>query len=213
MPFPSLTYDAPSPAAEKRRRRPAFARWRPVVRSALAAAGLLLILANPAISADRVQPRNVLILLTGRFGLPAYDTILHEIRTALNAGISGPLNLYAEYMEIIRFPSPGYRRSLVELYKGKYAALKIDLLIAIGPNLAPVFETLRNDFLSEVSTIIIELANRDADLHTAFQKANITGVFPAVNMSKAIETAFAIHPGTKHLFLVSGASPDRKSVV
>jgi signal transduction histidine kinase len=185
---------------------PVSAHRSPVLRSAVAAVGLLFILVCPASAAENTRPRNVLILMAAEYGLPAYDVILHEIRTALSGGITDPLNLYAEYMDIARFSSANHQQALLDFYNQKYGAMKIDLLIAFGPNLAPFFANLSDRFFSEVPTIIIDLAYPDAELPIAFRKANMTGVFPVVDMQKAIGTALALHTGTEHLFIISGAS-------
>ena len=199
------SYPSSSPI-KRRPAQPTAAHRLQALRSAVVVAGLLLILVCPALAAEGTQPRNVLILLAAEYGLPAYDVILHEIRTALSGGITDPLNLYAEYMDIARFSSAHHQQALLDFYNQKYGAMKIDLLIAFGPNLAPFFAKLSDRFFSEVPTIIIDLAYPDAELPIAFRKANMTGVFPVVDMQKAIGTALALHIGTEHLFIISGAS-------
>jgi hypothetical protein len=116
---------------------PRPANWWLMLRSAIAAAGLFLIITFPAFSADLSRPRNVLILMAGEYGLPAYDLVLHKIRSVVKEGYSSPLNWYAEYMDTARFSDFQEEKAVIDFYSQKYRALTIDLLIAIGPGLRP----------------------------------------------------------------------------
>ena len=104
------------------RGRPASAHRMPLLRRAVAAVGLCFILVCAASAAETTQPRNVLILLTSEYGLPAYDVIIDEIRTSLKDGISGPLSLYAEYLDMTRFPADRHEQAMIDIFNRKYAA-------------------------------------------------------------------------------------------
>jgi len=186
--------------------QPGPARRLPSLRSAIAAAVLVFILACPDISADPTKPKNVLILLSGEYGLPAYDTILNEIRSVVKDGYSRPLNLYAEYMDSARFPTVHEERAAVDFYRQKYQNLPIDLLIAIGPTLETIFRQFGDELFDDTPTVVVDLVATNAAFPAAFQKPRMTGVFPSVDLRATIEAVFALQPDVEHLVIVSGTS-------
>ncbi|MEJ2165089.1 MAG: hypothetical protein P8X90_06135 [Desulfobacterales bacterium] len=151
-------------------------------------------------------PKNILILMAGQYGLPAYDVILHEARDVLNAHLSGPLNLYAEYIDAVRFPLAHKTQTLIDFYLRKYDGLKIDLVIAIGPTLVPIIKQFGDRLFLGAPTVILDLVAPGADLPAVFRKPGMTGVFPMVETQGLVQLALALHPDTKHLVVVSGES-------
>lgn len=186
--------------------RPASAHRTPVLRSAVAVAGLLFILVCPASTDASTPPRNVLILLAGEYGLPAYDLILHEIRDAVRTGDPGALNWYAEYMDTARFPTVQDEQAAVAFYRQKYQDLTIDLVIAVGPTLEPVFERLGDELFRDTPTLAVDIVAPNAALPTAFQRTRMTGVLPSVDVRATIEAMLTLQPEIERLVIVSGTS-------
>jgi len=191
--------------------RPRFANPRPanwwlMLRSSIAAAGLFLIITFPAFSADLSRPRNVLILMAGEYGLPAYDLVLHKIRSVVKEGYSSPLNWYAEYMDTARFSDFQEEKAVIDFYSQKYKALEIDLLIAVGPGLTPIFRRFGDHLFRGAPTLILDVLPSGIELPALLRKPNMTGVFPAADPQGSIEAALTIHPETEHLVIISGAS-------
>jgi signal transduction histidine kinase len=177
-----------------------------MLRSAIAAAGLFLIITFPAFSADPSRPRNVLILIAGEYGLPAYDLVLHEIRNVVKEGYSSPLNWYVEYMDTARFSDFQEEKAVIDFYSQKYKAFEIDLLIAVGPGITPIFRRFGDHLLRGASTLILDVLPSGIELPALLRKPNMTGVFPAADPQGSIEAALTIHPETEHLVIISGAS-------
>jgi len=186
--------------------RQSLAHLRHALRSALAATGLLLIFASSAFPADSSEPRSVLILMAGEYGLPAYDLILHEIRRVVKEGYSSPLNWYAEYMDTARFSDFQEEKAVIDFYSQKYRALTIDLLIAIGPSLRPVFRRFGDRLFQGAPTLILDVLPPGVGLPDLFRKPNMTGVFPSADLQGSIDAALALHPDMEQLVIISGAS-------
>jgi len=173
---------------------------------AIAAAVLVFILACPAFPADTAKPRNVLILLSGEYGLPAYDLVLNEIRRVVKERYARPLNWYAEYMDTARFSDFQKEKSVIEFYSQKYRGLTIDLLIVVGPSLRPIFQEFGDQLFPGRPTLIIEMLPPGIELPEIFRKTQMTGVFPAPDPQGTIESALTLHPDTERLVIISGAS-------
>jgi len=188
------------------RTKPGDVRRLQALRIAIAAVGLLFVLAWPVPAADPPKPRNVLILMAGEYGLPAYDLILQEIRSVVKAGYPSPLNWYAEYMDTARFSDFHEEKAVIDFYSQKYEALTIDLLIVVGPSLTPVFRRFGDRLFRGAPTLILDILPPGAELPAIFRKPEMTGVFPAANPRGSIEAALTLHPDTELLVIVSGAS-------
>ena len=170
----------------------------------------LVCLLVPAATASAVSrsaaPGNVLILLSVEYGLPAYDIILSEIRGKLKTPSFGPVNLFAEYLDSARFPEDRYLRKSFESYKEKYANLKIDLLVAVGPNLVPIMEKYDASHFSRSPTVALDLLQSSEPIPAAFRKPNIAGLFLSIDVEKTIELALSLRPDTERIHVVAGTS-------
>jgi signal transduction histidine kinase len=169
-------------------------------------AGLLLLASAAGIS-EATVPKNVLILLSSEYGLPAYDSIISGIRSTLRNGISGPLNLYAEYLDIDRFTNLQAGGSLSTLLNNKYGGLRIDLLIFIGPNLAPVVDGYLRSGLPEAPAVVLDLITPGSQPAPVLRMPQMAGVFLEIETRRTLELMLSLHPGTRHLWIVSGAFP------
>jgi signal transduction histidine kinase len=169
-------------------------------------AELLLVLAFPAFAADLPKPRNVLILMAGEYGLPAYDLVLHEIRNVVKAGYPDPLNWYAEYMDTARFSDFQEEKAVIDFYSQKYNALNIDLLIVVGPSLTPIFRRFGDRLFRGTPTLILDVIPAGVEVPAIFRKPGMTGVFPAADPQGSIRAALTLQPDMERLVIISGAS-------
>jgi signal transduction histidine kinase len=176
------------------------------LRSAIAALGLLLVLAFPASSADPPKPRNVMLLMAGEYGLPAYDLVLREMRNVVKAGYSSPLNWYAEYMDTARFSDFHEEKAVIDFYSQKYKALTFDLLIAVGPSLTPIFRRFGDHLFRGSPTLVLDILPSGVELPALFRKPKMTGVFASADSQGSIEAALTLQPDTERLVIISGAS-------
>ena len=95
----------------------------------------LLFLSPTALAAGLTKPKNVLIIFQGGPGQPLYDITLSEVRTTIQKGLDGPLNLYVEYLDAERFPEKHHVQAEFDFIKRKYTTEKMDLFIPVGPEI------------------------------------------------------------------------------
>ncbi|MGD9054379.1 MAG: hypothetical protein PVG17_21145 [Desulfobacterales bacterium] len=91
--------------------------------------GVLFFASPLPAAAESATPKNVLILLSVEYRLPAYDLILNEIQMKLRQDVPSPINMYAEYIDSARFPDKCYQQKLSSFYNEKYTYLKVDLFM------------------------------------------------------------------------------------
>jgi hypothetical protein len=116
------------------------------------------------------------------------------------------MNLYAEYLDVVRFPSIQETQLFFDFHHKKYDGLKIDLVIAIGPHLVPIIERFGDGLFPSSPVVLLDLLTPGADPPAVFRKLNMTGVFPVLETRELVDAALSLHPDTKHLVIVSGKS-------
>ena len=72
---------------------------------------------------------NVLVLFTENKDLPTIQLAERTIATAVGA-FEGKVNLFAEFMDLPRFPEAEYPIALRDFYARKYAGRRIDVIVA-----------------------------------------------------------------------------------
>ena len=166
---------------------------------ALAAVLLLLpMICSPGHALEKHETKSILIL-------NSYDTDLPLIR-AITSGIRSAngmwnINYFTESMDICRFPGEEHLQALETLYRRKYRSEKPDLIIAVG-NHAVNFLAQRSDALfSGVPVAYAELADSEPQrkLPPSFR-----GFRMPTDIRGTVDTALRLHPGTKHIAVVSG---------
>ena len=97
-----------------------------------------------AIGADPGRAKRVLMLSTeSRFALR-----LIPLEQALTDGLRpdlGPIEFYAEYLDVNRFPGEEYQRKFTEYLREKYAQRRPDLLLIFYTRTLEMFGSLLRD--------------------------------------------------------------------
>ncbi len=113
-------------------------------------------------------------------------------------------------MELTRFPDERYQEKLLELYREKYSAQKIDLIVAFQtPSLKLLMEYIP-DLFGRVPVIICAQDLRLAGDPTFAPSA--VRVIGRLEMSATLALALSLHPAVRKVFIVSGASRFDKSL-
>src|SRR5262245_32194495 len=97
-----------------------------------AIAGIGTAAAQAPAKVDRETQKRTLILYTLRKDLPFTSVLERVYQKTLSDGLAGRLDYYAEYIDVARFPEPGYQEALRDFLRRKYAEQHFDLIIASG---------------------------------------------------------------------------------
>jgi PAS domain S-box-containing protein len=173
---------------------------------------LAILIAGPAARAETpAQPKSVLVLFSGAPGTPAYEILFERLETALREDVSEPLNLYVEYLEASRFPGDTFLVPQFQLINRKYADIKMDLLVLVGPGIIPLISRYAVN-LAEIPNICIEFETYTRDVPASFRSAGIARIDLHFDFRKSIETALSLHPRASALYVISGSSPSDRNV-
>ena len=91
---------------------------------------ITLIISNCAWAKEgTTPPKRVLILYSFDNEEGIYAGFDRALRSGLRSQVRDPLELYTEYLDLIRFPSAAHAKVLVKLLKLKFSGQKPDLIV------------------------------------------------------------------------------------
>ena len=157
-----------------------------------------------AVPSAASEARRVLVLYDERTDLPGLAILDASLVQSLTAGSAGSIEVYREAMDLSRFGSDTYLRLLREHVRAKYAAKKIDVVIAaMGPSLD--FVLGGGDLLFPGTPIVFCGIDR-REIERRVLPGNVTGVLLKREFSPTLQVALRLHPDTTRVVFVGGTS-------
>jgi PAS domain S-box-containing protein len=152
------------------------------------------------------SPARIVVLHSERLELPGSLRFDESLRAALAAGGDRPFDVYSESLDTARFPTERDRQAQRDYLRQKYADRKPDLIISLG-DAAREFLVRRGARLFPGTPIIAGGTRAAVDS----LPAGIIGVVTRTQMRSTLELALRLHPGTRRVLVLAGASPvDRR---
>jgi PAS domain S-box-containing protein len=146
-------------------------------------------------------PKRVLVLKWDNREHPANQNYDQPFRAALRASAPGDIECYFEYLDTTNFPGEGQSLLLRDYLRQKYADHKIDVLVTTT---SPALNFLLQQRAVLFPQTPIVFANERPVPTKVASKASATGIVYDNTYRKTVELALALHPGAKHLFVISG---------
>lgn len=151
------------------------------------------------------EKKRVLIIFPGQSDLPAYAKHEQGIKSSLEAGTEFGIEYFIEYMDYYRNPEKIHNQLLVDLYHHTFSRTKIDLIIAHGtPTLEFVLGHI-GDLFQNIPVVFCGIPRKQLEGRSL--SSETTGVFADIDYAGLLDTALKIHPETRHVAIVNGASP------
>lgn len=154
-------------------------------------------------SAAAVSTQRILIVYENDSTLFAAVEVAAGLRAQLASGEPGHIEIYSEYLDIVRFPSADRLKHLSEDLEAKYRDVPLDVVIAVGPG-ALRFLMDRRDRLANGVPIVFG-AVRDTSVSEPLP-ADVKGVLSRFDVGKTLQLARQLQPQTKKAVIVSGSS-------
>ncbi len=162
---------------------------------------LLPIFITPVYALEKRDTKNILILNSYDSDLPLIRAITMGVRSANGMW---NINYFTENMDICRFPGEEHFLILEMLYRQKYRSVQPDLIIAVGNHAVDFLAQRKDSLFSGVPVAYAELAD-SAPPRTL--PPSFRGIRMPTDIRGTVETAFRLHPGTKHIAVLSGRLP------
>ena len=167
-------------------------------------AAVLLPLGASTLAADAQDKKRVLILCSFESHLPMYELEIPSIRSTLQAGTSGPVQFYVEYMDATRFPGEAHLQRTVGLLRQKYSAIAFDLVICVDESAFGLVQAHGGELFPETPKVFCAVSERF--LQTLTLPRDMTGVTARIDIEGTLEAALRIQPETQHVAVVGGTS-------
>jgi len=163
-----------------------------------------LIVASSAEAAGGDPAKRVLIISTGSRFAPGFVLVDQQLLQALENIPAVPVEIYAENLDLVRFPSERYQQIFTEYLTAKYAAHPPDLVILVfvgnlgipGASLPRVFPR----------TPIIVAGLTEEQLRPDQFGANVTGLAQRVNPRANLELILRLQPDVRRVVVIGGTS-------
>ena len=164
----------------------------------------ILVCLSTANGNESKENKRILILFSAQSDLPANPFVEKGIKAGLAAGTQFHIEYLIEYMDFYRNTDQESYRLLLDLYHHKFTKRAIDLIIAYGaPSLSLV--VAHGSELFPQTPVVFSGISR-AQIEGLHLSPVITGVLADIDYAGLLETALAIHPQTRHVAIVNGAS-------
>jgi len=150
------------------------------------------------------QTRQVVLLYDERIDLPGLASLNAGFTRALTAGSAEHVEIYREEMDLSRFDSPAYRDLLRNELRTKYAAKKIDVVVAV---MAPAFEfflSYRDEIFPGIPIVFCPLDR--TQLGGRSLPVDVTGVLVKREFAPTVDLVAHLHPDTERIVVVAGTS-------
>jgi len=148
--------------------------------------------------------KNVLVLYSHKNPQPYTELINKAILSTLESNKTYRFEYYIEYMDTTRFPDGVYFKRLLDFYRQKYSSRKMDLLIAVSVPALDFLLKYRGELFSETPIIFCGVGKRR--LSNLSLGPNVTGITWKTDIKRTIDVALNLHPGTRRVVVIGGAS-------
>jgi signal transduction histidine kinase len=170
----------------------------------------LLLAVTPGLAAAQVTTaKRVLLVYSHEREMPMYAGFDRALRLRLQSGARRPIEFYTEYLDLMRFADSRQRQQSVDYFRVKYAAPRIDLIIAVG-SLAFDFILEHGDAVFPGISIVFTSVNASRIAQIAL-KENITGVAVKRDVRQTLDLLLTVHPDTRQIVVPVGSSPTEEA--
>ena len=176
--------------------------WNGMVRLLVLGTSLLLIPCSGA--AQSIPKKNVLIINQVGLSHRIYAMVTEEIQSRLTDNPDYQVEFYSESLDSMSLTDESLQQDIKSWLAHKYGNLKLDAIVAIGPEPTRFLSGSSATIFLEVPVVLCggirELAEQTA-LDSRF-----TGCWLTLEPAKTIDAALQLFPETQHVAVVGGAS-------
>jgi PAS domain S-box-containing protein len=130
--------------------------------------------------------------------------MLKVVQPYMRAHFPGPINFYYAYLEDIQSEENPSWESQAEIYRRKYAGVKMDVVIAnVGPSLRFAVK-YREKIFPGAPIVFVSVNERELEGQKIWP--GVTGVTNPLGFKETIDLALRLHPDTKAITVISGVT-------
>ncbi len=167
---------------------------------------VLLVANAPAQSAEKFQPSaarsdtpRVLVLHSYHYGFTWSDNISKGIHSVLNEK-DGRIEVLFEFMDTRRIHTQDYFQKLKALFKAKYGAKPIDVIICSDDHAFNFLLENGEDIFPDVPIVFCSVSGYKPWMR---QGRQITGLLESIDIKSTLDTALKLHANTKEIAVIT----------
>lgn len=170
----------------------------------------LLILAWASVKAGGQAPapmpsHRVLVLYSDERLLPANVIVDEAIHATFTADTGDHIELYSEFLDVVRFPGEEQRQRQRDFFREKYRDRPPDLVIAVGGGAFAFLMERRAESFGGVPIVYCSAAGDPHPEHLS--DTRIADVPVPDTAGRTLEMMLRLHPDARHVAIVSGTGP------
>ena len=153
----------------------------------------------------------VLVLFPNQNDLPNHEVSYQALREEFSGADDLELDVYYEYLELIRFPDPAYRQQMFDLLATKYRDKQIDLVTIHTEVLLKLWLERRSAILPD--TPIVFYSTSTAAIKGLQFPPDVTGVSGTVDFTQSIHWILRARPSVDEIVLVYGTGQAERAFI
>ena len=154
--------------------------------------------------ADNSRSKRVLIVSTGSNFAPGFTHAAETVADTLRQLESGPLELYSESLDIVRFPSGSYSRLFRNYLGEKYIDYPLDLILLIYVGNLGLAEKLLKELFPGVPIVAFGLT--EEKIFPAQLGTHLTGLAQRSDPRGTLEWMFRLQPEIRRIVVIGGTA-------
>ena len=170
----------------------------------LVALAVAPMIATASVGDTEGKARRVVILNATDPYLPAFLALDSALRETIRAGSRKPAELYAETLDMHRFPRTQFDSELVTLLRNKYRDLKVDVVVADAPIALDFAQRHRAEIWP--GAVIVFNSVPTTILHERSLEPRTIGVPVRLEFGQTLDFALKLWPGTRRIAVVAGTA-------
>jgi signal transduction histidine kinase len=170
-----------------------------------------LIVTGSAHAADGARAKRVLLISTGSRLSPGFALVDQGVLEALGRIPSGPVETYAENLDILRFPTERFQRIFTEYLTEKYAEQPPDLIILVFVGNLGIAGQLLQQLFPGTPVIVAGFTEEEVPLDQF--GSLVSGIAQRVDPRATLELILRLQPETRRIVVIGGTAEVDRSVL
>jgi hypothetical protein len=126
------------------------------------------------------------------------------VRNRLREGTEGKIDIFSEFLDLIRFPEKAHVEKMARFLTDKYRDRPPDVVIALSDESASFIGANRQTVAPGAQILTTGLSRSTAE--NMRLPSDVIGVFNKDDIVKTFEMARSLQPQARHLFIIGGSS-------
>jgi PAS domain S-box-containing protein len=164
----------------------------------------LFLLTSQSATAASQNARHVLLIYADEKDLPMNLIVDGRLRSCFREKLGDGVVLFSEYLDISRFPDGRFPRKQLEFLHERYSAHGLDLIVVIDHPALDQVQLHRDWFFP--ATPVVFCCVTEAEYKARKIAPGVTGIPAALNYMPTLELALKLHPGTRRVVVIAGAT-------